>query len=148
LGDVIAYCRPGFELGAAPGSWIWQLVRRGLRVTVVDNGAMDAGLMARALVDHRREDDFYFRPRKSVDWLVCDMVEKPGRIAALVAQWCHEGWCREVIFNLKLPMKGRHETSLACHGDMEAALAGRRHRLRFKQLYHDPEEVTGHCRLI
>src|SRR5205085_8367318 len=29
------------DLGASPGGWTWQLVRRGLMVTAVDNGAMD-----------------------------------------------------------------------------------------------------------
>lgn len=37
--------------------------------------------------------------------MVCDMVEKPAKVAALMAQWLVNGWCRETIFNLKLPMK-------------------------------------------
>ncbi len=37
------------------------------------------------------------------------MVEKPAKVAALMAQWLVNGWCRETIFNLKLPMKKRYE---------------------------------------
>ncbi len=33
------------------------------------------------------------------------MVEKPAKVTALMAQWLVNGWCRETIFNLKLPMK-------------------------------------------
>lgn len=41
--------------------------------------------------------------------MVCDMVEKPAKVAALMASWLVNGWCRETIFNLKLPMKKRYE---------------------------------------
>ncbi len=27
------------------------------------------------------------------------MVEKPAKVAALMAQWLVNGWCRETIFN-------------------------------------------------
>ena len=29
---------------------------------------------------------FRFRPRKPVDWLVCDMVESPRKVAARIAE--------------------------------------------------------------
>ncbi|MDI5035969.1 FAD-dependent 2-octaprenylphenol hydroxylase, partial [Salmonella enterica subsp. enterica serovar Montevideo] len=35
--------------------------------------------------------------------------EKPAKVTALMAQWLVNGWCRETIFNLKLPMKKRYE---------------------------------------
>ena len=44
----------GVDLGAAPGGWTWQLVRRAMRVIAVDNG---------------------YRPPNTVEWLVWDMVE-------------------------------------------------------------------------
>jgi 23S rRNA (cytidine2498-2'-O)-methyltransferase len=47
--------------------------------------------------------------RNNISWMVCDMVEKPAKVAALMAQWLVNGWCRETIFNLKLPMKKRYE---------------------------------------
>ncbi len=136
------------DLGAAPGGWTWQLVRRHLHVTAVDNGPMDAALLDSGLVEHRREDGFRFRPAKPVDWLVCDMVEQPGRIAHLVGSWAAQGRCRDSIFNLKLPMKRRYQEVQRCAAIIDELLrgAGVRYTLAFKQLYHDREEVTGYLR--
>jgi 23S rRNA (cytidine2498-2'-O)-methyltransferase len=139
------------DLGAAPGGWTWQLMKRGLQVTAVDNGALDASL-AEAVrlgqIEHLRSDGLHYRPRRSVHWLVCDMVDKPSRVAALVAEWIAEGHASEAIFNLKLPMKKRREELELCRQLIEARLDAKRmsFRLRFKQLYHDREEVTGHLR--
>jgi len=132
------------DLGAAPGGWTWQLVQRGFMVTAVDNGPMDAALMDSGQVKHRRDDGFHYRPADPVEWMVCDMVESPSRIAALVARWIEKGWCQETIFNLKLPMKKRWEELLRCRDIIDEALGGRGYYLRFKQLYHDREEVTGY----
>jgi 23S rRNA (cytidine2498-2'-O)-methyltransferase len=132
------------DLGASPGGWTWQLVQRGMSVIAVDNGPMDARLLESGQVKHRREDAFRFRPPQAVDWLVCDTVESPSRIARLVARWIAEGWCREAIFNLKLPMKKRYEEVERCRDLIDEALGGGGYFLRVKQLYHDREEVTAH----
>ena len=102
------------DLGAAPGGWTWQLIHRGLHVTAIDNGVLRGELVDNALVRHLREDGFRYRPRKPVDWMVCDMVEQPVRIAQLVAMWMREGWTDRCIFNLKLPMKKRFEEVERC----------------------------------
>lgn len=138
------------DLGAAPGGWTWQLINRGLHVTAVDNGTLKGDLVDNALVKHLREDGFRYRPRRPVDWMVCDMVEKPVRIAELVALWFREGWTERCIFNLKLPMKKRLQEVERCRAIIEAALqmSGRDYELRMKQLYHDREEVTGFCRMV
>lgn len=134
------------DLGAAPGGWTWQLVRHGLHVTAVDNGAMSAALMATGQVEHLREDGFRYRPPRPVEWLVCDMVEQPQRVAALVAAWLVRGDCRRAIFNLKLPMKKRlgmvQENLVAVRAALDGA--GLRYTLRCRQLYHDREEVTAY----
>lgn len=135
------------DLGAAPGGWTWQLVKRHIRTVAVDNGRLDPGLLDSGIVEHVREDGFRYRPVKPVDWLMCDMVEQPLRIANLVADWLALGLCRHAIFNLKLPMKQRHEMVMACRASMERRLAarGRRYRhLEFRQLYHDRAEITGY----
>ena len=135
---------PAVDLGASPGGWTWQLVQRGFMVTAVDNGPMDAKLMDSGQVKHRREDGFRFRPADPVALMVCDMVESPSRIATLAAKWIAEGWCREAIFNLKLPMKKRWEEVLRCRAIIDEALGGGGYYLRAKQLYHDREEVTAY----
>jgi len=132
------------DLGASPGGWTWQLVQRGMMVTAVDNGPMDAKLLDSGQVKHRREDGFHYQPADPVDWMVCDMVESPSRVAKLVARWVAEGWCRESIFNLKLPMKKRWEEMLRCREIIDEALGGGGYFLRLKHLYHDREEITGH----
>ncbi|GMU43151.1 MAG: 23S rRNA (cytidine(2498)-2'-O)-methyltransferase RlmM [Xanthomonadales bacterium] len=129
------------DLGAAPGGWTFQLVQRGLRVTAIDNGRIDASLLASGQVRHLREDGFRYRPPKPVDWLVCDMVEKPDRVAELVLRWATQGWCRAAIFNLKLPMKRRFDAWQRARATLSPLLA-RGWRLRARQLYHDREEVT------
>jgi 23S rRNA (cytidine2498-2'-O)-methyltransferase len=141
--------KPGMtavDLGAAPGGWTWQLVRRHIRVTAIDNGPLDAALLESGIVEHLKADGFRYRPAKPVDWLVCDMVEQPARIAGLVADWAGLGLCRHAVFNLKLPMKKRYEETLRCRDIIEAKLAraGGEWRLDFKQLYHDRAEITGY----
>ena len=129
------------DLGAAPGGWTYQLVMRQMRVTAIDNGRMDARLMESGLVTHLREDGFRYRPNKPVDWLVCDMVEQPGRVAELVTRWFSSGWCGAAIFNLKLPMKRRFEAWTSARVMLEPLLK-KGFLIRARQLYHDREEIT------
>lgn len=141
--------KPGMtavDLGAAPGGWTWHLVSRHFDVTAVDNGPMKPELLETGQVRHKREDGFRFVPRKPVDWLVCDMVEQPRRVATLVARWVAQGLCQHAIFNLKLPMKRRYEELQLCTDLIAEALEAvdKKHELRFRQLYHDREEVTGY----
>lgn len=132
------------DLGASPGGWTWQLVQRHMQVIAVDNGAMDPALMDSGQVKHRRDDGFHFRPSEPVDWMVCDMVESPSRIARLAASWIAQGWCRGTIFNLKLPMKKRWEEVERCRALIDEALGGAGYFLRMKQLSHDREEITAY----
>lgn len=132
------------DLGAAPGGWTWQLVKRGLRVIAVDNGPMKGVLAKHPLVEHLRQDGFKYAPRKAVDWLVCDMVEKPGKVATLIGSWFVSGYAKHAIFNLKLPMKQRLTAVDSALNDIRKQLddEGLNYRMQAKQLYHDREEVT------
>ncbi|HEY5791108.1 MAG TPA: 23S rRNA (cytidine(2498)-2'-O)-methyltransferase RlmM [Gammaproteobacteria bacterium] len=133
------------DLGAAPGGWSWVLARRGLRVTAVDNARLAPAVLASGMVEHVAADAFRYRPPGRVDWLVCDVVEQPARIAALVAGWVADGRCREAVFNLKLPMKRRWEALADCRARIAAGMRGAGDwGLRLRQLYHDRAEVTGH----
>ncbi|MFI8417476.1 23S rRNA (cytidine(2498)-2'-O)-methyltransferase RlmM [Serratia sp. NPDC078593] len=137
------------DLGACPGGWTYQLVKRSMMVHAVDNGPMAPSLMDTGQVTHHQADGFRFEPASSkIYWLVCDMVEKPAKVTSLMIQWLVKGWCREAIFNLKLPMKKRYEeVSQNLQAIREAlAAAGISAEVHAKQLYHDREEVTVHVR--
>ena len=139
--------RPGVravDLGAAPGGWTWLLTQHGVSVIAVDNGPLDHRLLESPLVQHLCCDGLGYRPPRPVDWMVCDIVEQPTRIAALALRWLREGWCRRTIFNLKLPMKKRYAEVCRCLAHIEAGLNAAQvpFSLQCKQLYHDREEVT------
>ncbi len=139
------------DLGACPGGWTYQLVKRGLFVYAVDHGKMAASLYDTGRIEHCAEDGFKFQPPKHrrIDWLVCDMVEQPSRIAALISKWLINGWCNETIFNLKLPMKKRYAEVCRCLHDIRQVLQqqGLRFSMQAKHLYHDREEITVHIKL-
>ena len=69
------------------------------------------------------------------------MVEQPRRVAARMAEWFREGWCRQSVFNLKLPMKKRWDETTLCL-DLFRQQAQRPLTIRARQLYHDREEIT------
>ncbi len=129
------------DLGAAPGGWTWVLTRHGLRVQSVDNGPLRQHVLDSGLVEHLRADGFAWQPQHPLDWMVCDMVEQPRRVAERMATWLREGWCRHAIFNLKLPMKKRWQETQLCL-DLFAQHAQKPLTIRAKQLYHDREEIT------
>lgn len=132
------------DLGAAPGGWTWQLVNQGMKVIAVDNGPMDENLMASGMVEHVRDDGYSWLPRRAVDWMVCDIVDKPRRTAELAARWMAGKHCRYSMFNLKLPMKKRFEEWQLCRSLIEERLgaADVPFRLMARHLYHDREEIT------
>ena len=113
-----------------------------MRVMVIALGSQ------RGIIATRIAARFRYRPPDPVDWMVCDMVDQPSRIAALAAQWIREGWCRETIFNLKLPMKKRREEVERCRAIIAEGTGDVQCLLRIKHLYHDREEVTAHLAAI
>ncbi|MEO8486990.1 MAG: 23S rRNA (cytidine(2498)-2'-O)-methyltransferase RlmM [Betaproteobacteria bacterium] len=144
--DLLHAGQSAVDLGAAPGGWTAQLLARGLQVTAVDNGALAPSLARDPNVEHVRADGLAWRPRRPVDWMVCDIVERPSRIASLVGDWIASETAASAIFNLKLPMKKRYDEVERC-ADMireRLAAAGVDATLAFRQLYHDREEVTGY----
>ncbi len=139
--------RPGMrvvDLGAAPGGWTWHMLQRGMQVTAIDNGALAPAVLQAGRVEHLRQDGFQYTPRKKVDWLLCDMVEKPQNIARLVARWLEQDMTRAAIFNLKLPMKRRLDEVRTCLDIIRTGMSRTDEgmELRARQLYHDREEIT------
>src|SRR5690606_30525070 len=78
------------DLGAAPGGWTWALARSGLRVTAIDNGPLRQHVLDTGLVEHLRADGFRWQPPRPLDWMVCDMVEQPARVARRMGEWMRE----------------------------------------------------------
>lgn len=138
---VLAAGMTAVDLGAAPGGWSWQLARLGLAVTAIDNGPLAPSSLATGRIRHMRADGFRWRPPRPVDWLVCDMVEQPSRVARLIGDWLARGDARAALFNLKLPMKKRWDETKLCL-ELFADQAGRPLEIRARQLYHDREEIT------
>jgi 23S rRNA (cytidine2498-2'-O)-methyltransferase len=132
------------DLGAAPGGWTWQFVQRDCLVTAIDNGPMQTQLMQSGMVEHLQTDAFTYAPKKKVDWLICDMAERPLHVSRLIARWFTSKQCSNAIFNLKLPMKKRLVSVQECIALLHLQLseANIEHRIMAKQLYHDREEIT------
>lgn len=137
------------DLGACPGGWTYQLIRRGVFVYAVDHGKIAENLLKTGLVEHCSADGFKFEPPKNIqiEWLVCDMVEQPQKISALILKWFKNGWCRRAIFNLKLPMKKRFQEVEENLNAIRQGLADDDFELSAKHLYHDREEITVYLAL-
>ncbi|SET51566.1 23S rRNA (cytidine(2498)-2'-O)-methyltransferase RlmM [Thorsellia anophelis] len=139
------------DLGASPGGWTYQLIQRSMMVDAIDNGEMAQTIMDSGQVRHHKVDGFKFEPLHGNNyWLVCDMIEKPDRITDLMIKWLVKGWCREAIFNLKLPMKKRFEMVNLCLDKLRLALEEENINaiISAKQLYHNREEVTVHVQKL
>jgi 23S rRNA (cytidine2498-2'-O)-methyltransferase len=132
------------DLGAAPGGWSYSAAKRGARVVAVDNGPLKGGALGHALIEHRREDAFSFRPGvgETFDWLFCDLVEDPHHVLrGIVGPWLEGRWCRRFVVNLKF---GRVDAVALLRELRGADSVFARHAGSFcvRHLYHDREELT------
>ena len=142
--DLFHLGKTAVDLGSAPGGWTWQLVQRQCLVTAIDNGPMQVELMKTGMVEHLKTDAFTYEPDKKVDWLVCDMAERPLHVSRLIARWFTKGLCNNAIFNLKLPMKKRLMATHECIDLLHQKLTEEniKFTVQAKHLYHDREEIT------
>ena len=126
------------DLGAAPGGWTQVALRRGAAVIAIDPGTMKIEGPPRKYT-HLKENAFSFVPPETVDWLLCDMAYRPREVGQMLAKWGRRGWARQLVANIKLPMKRK----AAMLQDVLATLKNAGWQgLRARQLYHDREEVT------
>lgn len=97
------------DLGACPGGWTYQLVKRNMWVSSVDNGPMAQSLMDTGQVTGcvRTASAIARTATTSLDGV--RHGRKTGKSCGADGLWLVNGWCRETIFNLKLPMKKRYE---------------------------------------
>lgn len=85
--ERLASSMHAFDLGASPGGWSYQLVKRSMPVGLADNGLMATSLMEANQVTHHHVDGFKFEPTSSkIYWLVCDIVEKSAKVTNLMIQ--------------------------------------------------------------
>lgn len=131
------------DLGAAPGGWSWLMRQRGAKVIAVDNGPLATPLQEDPGVEHLKRDAFHYRPAQPVEWLLCDIIDRPQKVARLVCSWFEQRLCKAAVFNLKLPMRKPLATVNSCLEMVSASGAG----LASAQLYHDREEITVYARL-
>ena len=121
------------------------MVKRGISVEAIDNGEIAESLMNTGLVKHFSLDGFVYEPIEGhVDWLICDMIEKPDRVAKLMLNWLTKRKATSTIFNLKLPMQKRFATVNEQLLMLEAELKGHgvEASISAKHLYHDRDEIT------
>lgn len=132
------------DLGASPGGWTYQFVRRKIKVTAVDNGKLDEELIKSGLVTVVASNGLTFTPREPVEWLVCDMIETPARVCETTIKWFERGLCDRAIITLKLPMKKRLEEVQARMSDVKEKIKAVNGSLavKAKHLYHNRDEVT------
>jgi 23S rRNA (cytidine2498-2'-O)-methyltransferase len=107
--DLMHEGQSAVDLGAAPGGWTWQLVTRGLHVTAVDNGALapSSPRIPMSSTCARRSSRGVLAVRSTGS--CATWSRSRPRTAALVAEWIATGAAASAIFNLKLPMKARHD---------------------------------------
>lgn len=128
------------DLGAAPGGWTYVLAERRARVIAVDPAKLRPDILAKKGVRHLQESAFTYTPDEPIDWLFCDMAWRPLEAAALLAKWGRKRWARMIVANIKLPMTKKAEILARIRAILETE--GEWNGLRFKQLYHDRDEIT------
>ncbi|MFC1514496.1 SAM-dependent methyltransferase [Candidatus Omnitrophota bacterium] len=131
------------DLGAAPGGWSYSALRRGAKVIAIDNGRLKEPLESHPNIRHLKEDALEFDPvgMKPVDWLFCDIIERPEVIFNLMHKWLARKWCRNFAVNLKV---GRADPILLLKKikDPKKGLSAYCRLLKIRQLYHDRQEIT------
>ena len=137
------------DLGAAPGGWTYAFLKRGCRVTAVDNGPLrlESTGGQGGKVQHVKADGIVYEPPSAlrpVDWLVSDMLMPPGRNLGMMRRWMDGRWMHRFVINIKLPQQQPFEV-LRPVEDYLARVP--RIRFRIRQLYHDRREVTVFGRL-
>jgi 23S rRNA (cytidine2498-2'-O)-methyltransferase len=131
------------DLGAAPGGWSWGALKRGAFVTAVDNGPLREPVRSHSKMTHLEADALKYRPDegKTVDWLLCDVLEQPDIILDILQKWLSQRWCRRFVVNLKV---GRLDPIMVLKRirDPKNGLPQYCRSLASRQLYHDREEIT------
>ena len=125
------------DLGAAPGGWTSVVAGRGARVTAVDKKPLAIRLPPKCR--YAGANAFDYAPDDTVDWILCDVAQRPLDVAKLVAKWARRAWARQMITSFKLPMKDKVDMLARLTGILED---GGWRGIRSRQLFYDRNEVT------
>ncbi|NCB37536.1 MAG: hypothetical protein EOM80_02095 [Erysipelotrichia bacterium] len=127
------------DIGAAPGGWTWAALKRGAKVIAVDFADLKKHVENHPNCEHSLDNGYAFMPRKTVDWLFCDMIVKPMATLGLLDRWLEQKACRKFVVNVKF--RGKQPASiLAAIKDLRE-----KHRipeLIIRHLYFDRNEIT------
>lgn len=132
------------DLGAAPGGWTQVLLEQGLQVTAIDPAPLDPQVAGRPGLTYRRLDakELTPGPRPAYDLLTCDMNWDPLATARLVARLAPclrpggQGVLTVKLLGSVPPARLlKQVTGLLTRGGWQV--------VRFKQLYHNRDEVTA-----
>ncbi|MBF0385216.1 MAG: rRNA methyltransferase [Candidatus Omnitrophica bacterium] len=131
------------DLGAAPGGWSYSALKRGAIVIAIDNGPLKSPVKLHSNMSHLKVDalKYTYDSSKPVDWLFCDILEKPDIIFNLLHKWLSQKWCRNFIANIKV---GRNDPIVLLNkiNNSRDGLLPFCQALYIRQLYHDREEIT------
>jgi len=129
------------DLGAAPGGWTWAALKRGAIVFAIDNGPLKKGPLDHPDVHHLSTDAFSWKPEfPPVDWLFCDMVQKPQPVFERVRTWFSQGWCRNAIINFKFGYSDPGEILKQLYSPK--GLQPFTDTMLCRHLFHDRDEIT------
>ena len=128
------------DLGASPGSWTFVALEQGARVTAIDRSALRDDLMAHPRLQFVSGDAFKYRPKKQVDWLLCDVIAFPERSIALLETWLSQGWCKHFVVTLKFRGDDSYDVVDACKKVLEAHA----HTWGLRVLQHNKNEACAY----
>ncbi len=132
------------DLGAAPGGWSYSFLKRGCKVTAVDNGPMKIRNLEKlpGRLIHVKADGLLYEPESNMpkaDWLISDMLVSTGKNFALIKNWLGGRRARKFIINIKLPQVEPWPVVKS----MEEWLDSKPFvKYNLRQLYHDRQEIT------
>jgi 23S rRNA (cytidine2498-2'-O)-methyltransferase len=129
------------DLGAAPGGWTWAAIKRGATVFAIDNGPLKGGPLDHPHVHHFRNDAFVWKPENiTVDWLFCDMVEKPLVVMERIRTWFSKKWCKYAVINFKYGYSDPSHLIEQLQGSK--GIRPLTETMLCRHLFHDRDEIT------
>jgi len=89
------------DLGASPGGWTYVMRQFGVTVTAIDRAPLDPSLSRDRGIVCLTGDALSWKPDKTVDWMICDVITAPTNTAKLIRSWIDGGLCRNFCVTVK-----------------------------------------------